>query len=312
MRRVFILAIVILAACTTASVPSRARLFEFHDNFWLNLHLFTRVVARGQPAPGDLQPDERAAWDAAVATYRDKYAKRDLLFDDGMLAIERELVRFDGKDSIESAALDPELKSTLMHIAPVYRKYWWPVHQAGNEKWIAAARPLIDKYGPELSARIASAYGVDWPAQPIPVDVTITAGPNNAYTMPAPVHTTIASTEPTLQGYASLELLFHEPSHQWGTLLFNSIPHAAERHHKKVPRQLWHAVLFYNAGELTRRVLQEHGIAYEEYAEKYNIYRDLCGEGCRDRVAAAWNRRLDGTASVDEALDALVSSWPDN
>ena len=92
----------------------------------------------------------------------------------------------------------------------------------------------------------------------------------------------------------------------------NSIAHAADRHRKKVPRQLWHAVLFYNAGELTRRVLQQHGIAYEEYAQKYKIYRDVCGDGCRDRVAAAWNRRLDGVASVDDALDALVSFWPDN
>jgi hypothetical protein len=79
----------------------------------------------------------------------------------------------------------------------------------------------------------------------------------------------------------------------------------------KVPPQLWHAVLFYNTGELTRRELAGHGIdGYVERAVKNDVYRNLCGEGCRDRVAAAWNRRLAGEVSVEQALDALVASWP--
>jgi hypothetical protein len=38
----------------------------------------------------------------------------------------------------------------------------------------------------------------------------------------------------------------------------------------------------------------------------------LCGDGCRQRVAAAWDRHLSGEISADEALDQLVAAWPDS
>jgi len=78
-----------------------------------------------------------------------------------------------------------------------------------------------------------------------------------------------------------------------------------------VPPQLWHAVLFYNAGELTRRTLQEDGVAgYVEYAVRQDVYPKLCGAGCRELVAKHWDPRLDGKLSIEKALDGLVAAWP--
>jgi dienelactone hydrolase len=283
-------------------------LFTFHDNFWLNLHHFTRMVARGEPAPGDLTADERAAWDAGVAFYKARYVNRDLLFDDGMVEIKNALLPYEGKEHLDGAAIDAELRAMLERIAPVYRKYWWPKHRAANESWIAEAQVLAREYGKGISERVAAAYGTQWPAQPIPIDLSVTAGPNGAYTSTRPTHTVIAPG--AFRGRTILEMLFHEPSHQWGTILQRPIAHAADARNKKVPPQLWHAVLFYNAGELTRRAYAERGIEYVEFAQRLNVYKDLCGDGCRDRIAAAWNRRLSGEQSVDEALDALVASLP--
>lgn len=309
MRR---LALLLLLTGCAATRPSAPQLFEFHDNFWMNLHHFVRAVGRGMPAPGELAAGDRKTWDDGVAFYRAHYVERDLLFDDGMVAIKNELRRFDGKDSLEGAKIDADLRATLERIAPVYRKYWWPSHRAANEKWIATARKLVREHGKAISERVAAAYGETWPALPIPVDVTVTAGPNSAYTSSPPTHTTISSIEPTMQNLAALELLFHEPSHAWGGRLYNGVYRLAKARSKKVPGQLWHAVLFYNAGELTRRQLARDGIGdYVEFAAKYDVYKQLCGDGCRDRVAAAWNRRLDGGATIDEALDALIAAWPD-
>ena len=300
----------VLMACGTAQMRSPSLPFTFHDNFWLNLHHFVRAAGRGLPATAALSPDERAAWDAGVAFYAASYSKRDLLFDDGMVAIKRELRKCEGSANLDCASIDPDLKATLTRIAPIYRQYWWPEQYAANERWISAVQPLVYKYGAPLIRRIAAAYEVEWPSEPIPIDLSVAAGAVGAYTTSPPTHTTLGPDDPGYQGPASLEMLFHETSHAWGRKLQLAIVHAEEAHNQKVPPQLWHAVLFYNAGELTRRAYQANGIAYTEYALKKNIYNDLCGEGCRDRVAAAWDRHLSGTASMDEALDALVSAWP--
>ena len=126
-----------------------------------------------------------------------------------MVQIKTTLRAHENKQTLEGAALDPELRSTLERIAPIYRKYWWPKHRASNEAWITAMRSLLLVHGKSLADAVAAAYGEKWPAEPVPVDVTVTAGPNNAYTSSPPTHTTISSMEPSVQGFAALELLFH-------------------------------------------------------------------------------------------------------
>jgi hypothetical protein len=303
-----------LAACA-ASAPAPApapRLFDFHSNFWLNLHHFARAAGRGLPAPAELTADERAAWDKGVAFYREHYSDRDLLFDDGMVRI-KETLRVLGEDApLDGAGVDGDLQAILTEMAPIYRAHWWPAHDAANRAWIASVEPLLRAHGARLSQKVAAAYGVAWPSTPIPVDLAVTAGPNGAYTTTRPgTHVTIAASDPGCQGLAALETLFHESSHAWGTLLQEAIAQAEAARHKTVPRRLWHAVLFYNAGELTRRTLAEDGVpGYVEHAVVHQVYPALCGEGCRERVVAAWNPHLAGTTSLEQALDGLVAAWP--
>ena len=301
----------ILSGCTSAVTQGSRSLFVFQSNRWVNLHHFLRAVARGLPADGALEPAERTAWDAAIRFYAAHYAQRDLLFDSGMVAIKEALRQTPTQSGLADAAIDPELKAVLESAAPIYGKYWWRGHDAANRRWIVEVQPLVRAHGEELARRVAAAFGENWPETPVPVDLSVTAGPNGAYTTNDPTATTLASTEPSLHGLAALEMLFHEASHRWGSILRESIAKSSAARGRKVPPDLWHAVLFYNAGELTRRTLEEGGVrGYVEYAQKYDVYRHLCGDGCRERVASAWNRRLDGSATVDQALDALVVSWP--
>lgn len=286
-----------------------APLFAFQSNFWVNLHHFLRVAGRGMPVHAKLTADEQRTWDAAVSLYRDKWSKRDVLFDDGMVAIKDALRRVPNDKTPPEIANEPELARTLIAAAPIYRKHFWPAHDTLNRSWIASVEPLIARYGAALSRRVAAAYGQSWP-HTHPVDLSIFAGPVGAYTS-SPPHSTIASGDSGYLGPAALEMLFHEASHQWGRPLQIAIDTSSENHHRKVPPQLWHAVLFYNAGELTRRAYAEDGYdGYVEYASKGKLYDDLCGAGCRDRVKAAWDRRLDGGVSIEDALDGLVASWP--
>ena len=90
--------------------------------------------------------------------------------------------------------------------------------------------------------------------------------------------------------------------------LFQRVRQAASEQKVSVPPQLWHAVLFDTAGELTARELKAHGIAYTQYAGE-GLYTNLCGAGCREKIAEHWTPRLDGKRSIADSLSALVASF---
>jgi hypothetical protein len=261
-------------------------LFSFHSNAWLNLHQFVRLAARGVAAEADYSsPEERAQWAKGVEFYA-PYAKRDLLFDQGMVDIGTALRRAEGKPNLDGITIDADLKTTLERLMPIYQKYWWPAHDRANREWIMAIQPFIDRHGAAIGQGLTRTYGVTWPNQPIPVDLTVTAGPVGGYTSLDPVQVTISASEESNRGYRGLEIVFHEASHGLGLLkvLIDPLNQAAAEQKVTVPPQLWHAVLFYTAGELTRRQLAASGIDYTEYAGA-GLYTNLCGAGCRDKIA---------------------------
>lgn len=304
MRRLFLIAF--LVACTsTQPAVDEQQIFNFHSNFWLNLHHFLRIVGRGEPITVEMTADERAAWDSAVATYRTSYSQRDLLRDEGMLAIKAALRG--ARESLDGISIPDDLRTALLTAAPVYRRHFWPAHDAANRAWIENAQTLVRQHGAKVAPRVAAPYGESWPSEPIDIDLSVTAGPVGAYTT-YPPHATISSMDKSTQGLASLEIVFHENTHQWGRRLAVIINDAAAKHGKTVPRDLWHAVLFYNSGEVTRRVLAEAGVPYTLYGHP-RVYADLCGEGCFEKVKAAWDSRLAGTVTIEEALDRLVASF---
>jgi len=289
-----------------SAVPAAQQkpLFSFHSNAWLNLHHYVRSNARGGPAPTGLTDEERAQWAAGVEFYK-PYVPRDLNADDGMVAIKTALRGAEGKTSLDGIAIDAALKATLERIMPIYQKRWWPEHDRANREWIVAMQPLVDRHGAALSQALARVYDVSWPRDPIPVDLTVTAGASGAYGTSDPAHITISPS--TFRGYTALEMLFHESTH--GIVpLYTWVSQAAAAQKVTVPPQLSHAVLFYTAGELTSRELKARGIAYTGWADAA-FYSGMCGAGCRDKMVEHWGPRLDGKRSIPDALAALAAAF---
>lgn len=283
------------------------QLFAFHRNAWLNLHHYLRLGARGGSPPAGMSEDEQTVWAEGVAFYK-PYASRDLLFDEGMVNIKRLLRGAEGRTSLDGLAIEPALKATLERLMPIYQKYAWPQHERDHRRWIEAAQPLLDRHAAAISQAMLRVYESKWPNGPVPVDLTMTAGAVGAYTSSNPTHVTIASTDKGYQGYAALEMLFHEASHSEISLLYQRVTEAAARQQIEVPPGLWHGVLFYTAGELTARELSAHGIAYTPYANE-QLYTNLCGAGCQRKIAQHWTPRIDGRSSISDALAALVGAF---
>ncbi|HLW77519.1 MAG TPA: hypothetical protein VKS01_11045 [Bryobacteraceae bacterium] len=278
-----------LALLAFAGGISAQSLFDFHSNFWLNLHL-------------RLYDDANSKRDAPDV-YQHEIAKHDLL-EDYSARIDNLLSRTQDEHSLKDSGLDAELIAALEAAAPAYRTKWAEVDRA-NRAWIAKVEPLIAKYGDALKQELSTAYGMDWPSTPIRVDVVEHANRSGAFTTIEPPHITISSIDSGNQGNAALEILFHEASHVIAGKMMRALSAEAKAGHKLFPRRdFWHAILFYTTGEIVRRHLE----GYTPYAIDHGLY-DRAWMGVREILDANWKPYLDGQIDMNTAIHRVVEAY---
>jgi hypothetical protein len=319
--------------------------FELHSGFWVNLHHFLYLQARllngnssstdsGRgAAPPDEPPvslldfpaEEIKAWQAAVAFYAKDLARRDLLLNGEMETINNRLSEMEtcaelqGKSSAAcKSGLQADLVEALDRAAPVYRAHWWAEHDRANREWIARVAPMVQQMGVELSAQLADVYQRPWPAGRLRVDVVWYGGPYGAYTSLGPTHLTISSHDMRNQGIYGFEVLFHEASHALAAAVNEAIAREFRQRDKPIPRDLWHALLFYTTGELVRRDLAYGTMTlaalqgtdasnYQPYAARFGLYSGAWN-GFRGMLDLYWRPYLEGRVSFDTAVARLAAA----
>jgi hypothetical protein len=307
------------------------QLFDFHSGFWLNLHHFlyqealkrSNAPGRGRgDAPASDEPStslsgaERQPWDAAIDYYAKNLVKRDLLFDQGLVIVNDHLAKMPDASELRAPGFEPELASVLRQSAPVYRKHWWPSHDAANHKWILSMEPQLKQMGPELADRLSGIYQVEWPKGPdgsaggIRVEVACYANWAGAYTVSHPGLITISSLDDRNFGDSGLEILFHESSHILDWKVEDEISKICKANNLPEPAGLDHVIVFYTAGEVTRIALAKRGdSSYIPYANKYGLYtRAPHWKEYYRAVLQCWQPYLDAKVSFDNALISLVKT----
>src|ERR1700722_13246466 len=319
--------------------------FEMHSGFWVNLHHFLYLQARlsmsnspsdSYPLRGAAQPDELPAsligfpeadihaWQDAVTFYAKDLAARDLLLNGDMEIINNQLSAMEtcpdlkGKTTpLCKSGLRQDLVEALEHAAPVYRSHWWAEQDHANREWVAQVAPMIQKMGVELSGQLSDVYQRPWPSQRLRVDVVWYAGPFGAYTLLDPIHVTISSHDSRNRGIYGFEVLFHEASHSLAGAVTQAIAHDFRDRDKPIPRDFWHALLFYTTGEIVRRDI-EYGTmtftneqmngpsAYLPYAARYGLYSGSW-EHFRALLDLYWLPYLDGRVTFDTALARIAA-----
>ena len=286
--------------------------FKLQNSFWVNLHqhLFTEAGGTsraGGPGPGRAGRAGGPGGDAYA-----ELATLDLVFDAKLVAINDVLGSMpDGATSVTDERIDPAVRAALNAAAPAYRAGAWARQRPVNEAWIADMKPRVDRHSAALIPALARAYHTGWPSQPILVDVSADAGPVGAYTTnhgPAGFagHATIAPGGEAAAGDMGLESIFHEASHTVDASIMRAISAECAAQNVRVPRNLWHAVIFYTTGELVRRQLGKAGDAhYMPYAYRFDV--DAKGM-VKERAALEqdWQPFLDGKIPYEEALRNLV------
>lgn len=286
-------------------VSTQQALFDFHSAFWMNLHHYLHALARAaEPLDAELPASatdaERRQWAAAVDFYRTRYGKRRLVFDKTLVAIKQQLIDAESSESIGALKLTPEHRGVLERAAPVYRRLLWPAHDAANQSYIDMLQGLIGKHGQLIADRLGRSYDSAWPADGLRVDVVHDAGPpGNAYTttVPRPTHITIGAQD---LGLMTLELIFHEASHNWDQQLMKAVADVARQSGLRAPPDLWHALLFVNAGLITGDVLEAAGVPDYQLLMVHGRVFDR--PGWHDSLQRHWPVYLRGEISRDEAI----------
>lgn len=312
--------------------PIPLPVFEFHSGFWLNLHHTLYRQARLQRSSSaaatgnasqsisNLSPAEQRAWSTAVAFYTKTYADKDLTVSLEMILIKNQLGDFETCEDLTGvkrtscdAGLPAKLTEALVTAAPVYRSHLWPEHDRANRRWIAAVAPLVRRNGVDLSHRLAEIYQTNWPKDRIRVDVTSYASSTGAYTTLDPLRVTVSSSDLRNQGAEGFEVLFHEASHGISDLVQDSIYRECRQREIPIPRDLWHALLFYTTGEVIRPLdLDGSGpgnpsAGYVPYAVREGLYK-RGWENYLRVLSQYWQPYLDGRVSFDDAIAHTVSA----
>jgi hypothetical protein len=328
----------------TSGTESPLPVFEMHSGFWVNLHHFLYLQARllkgnsssTETGRGAAQPDELPvslndfpeveihAWQDAVAFYAKDLAGRDLLLNGDMEIINNQLSAMETCPDLEGkttplckSGLRQDLVEALERAAPVYRAHWWVQQDRANREWIAQVAPMIQKMGVELSGQLAEVYQRPWPSERLRVDVVWYGGPFGAYTTLDPIHVTISSHDPRNRGVYGFEVLFHESSHALAGAVTAAIAREFRSRDKPIPRDFWHALLFYTTGEIVRRDVEYGSMTftyqqssgpsgYLPYAARFGLYSGSW-EHFRGMLDLYWLPYLDGRVSFDTAIARMAA-----
>lgn len=329
-----------LSAAQEETPAAPLPVYEFHSGFWLNLHHTLYRIARLQrsanasanSAPANssgisnLSPAEQRVWSAAIAFYSKTYADQDLTVSLEMILIKNQLGDFETCEDLAGfkkkscdAGLPAKLTEVLDSAAPIYRARLWKDHDRANRRWIAAVAPLVRRNGLDLSHRLAEIYQTNWPKERIRVDITSYASSTGAYTTLDPLRVTVSSADPRNQGPEALEVLFHEASHGISDSVQEAIFRECRQREKPIPRDLWHALLFYTTGEVIRPLVltsADNSAAfpsgsassgYVPYAVREGLYK-RGWENYLRLLTQYWQPYLDGSVTFDDAIAHMVSA----
>jgi hypothetical protein len=305
----------------STATPAASPIFVFDRPFWLNLHHFLYVLGRAEAKTSDTQrravsgapaeqasglatltESERSAWGTAVTFYAGGLSKKDAVFDEELVQTGRVLADAGDRRSLDGLPLDAALIATLTRVAPVYRKAWWPQHDAANRALVDELHGLLAKHGQAVLTYITRAYREAWPPGGFRVHMTAYANWAGAFSTTAGF-IVVSSRNPAATGLSSLESVFHEAMHQWDDSVQAALTAEARRQGTRVPPNLSHAMIFFTAGEAVRRISPTH----VPLAESEGVW----GRGMgvfKPALEAVWKPYLAGEGTRDEALAALIKA----
>jgi hypothetical protein len=296
--------------------------FDLRIDFWVGLHHFLYVLGRAANGEADSGRDavagapidtvgfgaasaaERSAWGDDIALYRGDLSRRDALFDDDLVRASHALAGAGDAATLDGVAIDAELRRVLESAAGLYRRLWWPRHEAACGATRSDLSRQLSRHADPIGAFLARAWGREWPSAPIPVELSPYANWAGAYSTDRfGTLIVVSCLADGSSGALGLESIFHESLHQWDESLLARIDSVAKRANARTPRNLWHALIFYSAGEAVKGVIPLH----VPYAVKNGMWERGGLAIFKPVLDRHWLGYLRGRTTFERAVNAILS-----
>jgi hypothetical protein len=306
-----LLCIIVLAGGVRAAEVTRAGRWELHSSFWMSLHqtLMRDASSRTVRDMSGLTPEQRAAWDGAVAVYRQNAGHGSITFAEAMRNVQNQFMRV--SDDAVNPQIEGPLGKAIAKAAPVYRSHWWTADHAANRFLLGYLAAMLRDGGEELVLMHETVYREQFPKK-IRIDITPFAEPFGAYSHPLDngFVITIASRDHGNHGLNALEIALHESSHSIVSprngRVSRALRDAAAKFGIEPPRDLWHAILFATTSELTGRALASRGVT--QYTPLAEDLLTRAWPKYREPIEKHWHPYLRGTGTLEEAVERIVAA----
>lgn len=314
-----------LPLAPSPSFAQSAAFFAWRSSFWRCLHQTLYAFASNAPGAtrrGRIRLDPRDVaigqeltgnaaeiWVRAVRYYAQTLSQRDLLFDDGMIAIGRTLDAAGDRPLATVSDLPAEIAASLAETESVYRRHWWEGHRKANTDWQRAAQPLVDEHARAMADRLIRILGRNWRSLPLDTVLVPYANWAGAYTVLGPTAITVAMRDQNNHGAAALEILMHEAGHALvGPLMERLTPIVADAKSQPganaaaIRPDLWHEILFYVVGRIAADAMP----AYIPYADRNDLWTKAWPGRDREVLARHLDPLIASNAGIEAGLQALV------
>ncbi|NOU50410.1 hypothetical protein HG263_07625 [Pseudoalteromonas sp. JBTF-M23] len=304
------------SALTCDNTPKGWKNLNFINSPEANLHSFLTYSARKPQSleafmsDSSISDKDKQTLKNSVVQYQTftKQKRFHPLFDRGELAL---LTEWFGKNEpLIGVNVNPVSQSYFATVG-LYKEHFWQAHCQQNSIWQANLQSKLTQYGEEINQRLGQLFLgelVNVPRHRIFAHARPFTR-QGAFTSGREYVTHMNTFQPSFRDWYALELLFHELSHipfSENERLKNGIEQTFEKHGIAEHAGIWHPILFYTVGEVTRQAIIAEHPDYLPYANKKSLYKgrwDYFPE-----LEQHWLPYINGQVSFEQALDNLAKA----
>ncbi|MDY8135146.1 hypothetical protein U0D62_06030 [Aquimarina sp. 2201CG5-10] len=289
--------------------------FEFHINFWVNLHFYLYETASSslekpleeiidQSLWKNLTIEEKEIFKNTITYYQNTVDLKNH-FSNTLIVFRKWIINYSEYDELYSSQFDPIWLEKLNAFKPVYLHHFWENHLKTNEEKLQENLMLIKATENIIIPQIATLAQTKWQKNKIRIDLSVKSPGGGAFTLGRVPSSIVMST---IVDYKEIpgdwvETLFHEASHTvikgHKGAITQSINRISEKLNQKPPKNLWHALLFYTAGKVCRDAfLQQKIDSYSLYMDRENIFEFYQGP-----IYKYFTPYLDKKTDLDSAIE---------